>query len=150
MVELIPVNVEQQVRKILLRVLEQAGFKDGAMLSNEEISNTDVPIFWEDILDVDIAQTKPYYLVFSIGNQTRYYVDNKVSMVIQNISLDLFTTQDMASKETFNIRYALETAIAYSNFETLQPVSKFYDSDLKLNQISYITSIRINSNGNFN
>lgn len=135
---LIPVEIELEARKCLIKCLTEAGFVDGAILTPEELENENKPIFWEDILDKNIAQRKPYYLVFTLGTGTTTYSDNEPLSVSLNISLDMFTTKDIASKDVYETRLNLEKALKHSNkYDSLQLLSKFYDSELTLNQISY-------------
>lgn len=138
-IKLLPIKNEALIRKQLITLLTNIGFKDGASLTEQELSNENSPIFWEDILDTSIAQKKSYYLVFSIGSQTSIYADNNPVQTIVTINIDLFTTKDISSKDVFNMRSKLEEAIASSdNFFSIQLLSKFYDNNVSLNQISYI------------
>lgn len=138
MSNLIPVEIEIEARKNIIKSLEEAGFIDGATLSEEELKEEKDPIFWEDILDNDIAKYKPYYLVFTIGVGTTTYSDDKPLSTTLNISLDLFTTKDIASRDVYDTRLKLEKALANSNkYDSLRILAKFYDNELNLNQISY-------------
>ena len=135
----LPIKNELLARKDIIDILTNIGFKDGASMTREEMATESSPIFWEDILNVDVAKKKPYYLVFSIGTQTSTYADNIPLQSVITINLDLFTTKDISSKDVYEKRLLLEQTIAESDtFYNIQLLSKFYDNNVGLNQISYI------------
>ena len=139
--ERIQVAQELQARAGLIRIFEELGYVDGASLTNEQIKAEKKPMFWEDILDTSIAQSKPYYIVFKIGTSTSEYADNKIMKSNLAITIDVFTTKNIASEGTYALREALEIKFKESaEFNELILNTKFYDSRVNLNQISYSTS----------
>lgn len=139
--ERIQVAQELQARAGLIRIFEELGYVDGASLTNEQIKAEKKPMFWEDILDTSIAQQKPYYIVFKIGTSTSEYADNKIMKSNLAITIDVFTTKNIASEGTYALREALEIKFKESaEFNELILNTKFYDSRVNLNQISYSTS----------
>lgn len=139
--EQIQVAQELQARADLIRIFEELGYVDGASLTNEQIKTEKKPMFWEDILDTSIAQSKPYYIVFKIGTSTNEYADNKIMKSNLAITIDVFTTKNIASEGTYELREKLEKKFKESaEFNELILNSKFYDSRVNLNQISYSTS----------
>lgn len=139
--ERIQVAQELQARAGLIRIFEELGYVDGASLTNEQIKAEKKPMFWEDILDTSIAQSKPYYIVFKIGTSTSEYADNKIMKSNLAITIDVFTTKNIASEGTYALREALEKKFKESaEFNELILNTKFYDSRVNLNQISYSTS----------
>lgn len=139
--ESIQVAQELQARADLISTFEELGYVDGATLTKEQITAEKKPLFWEDILDTSIAQEKPFYIVFTIGTQTHDYADNKILKSKLTIAIDVYTTKNIASAGTYELREKLEKAFIESDlFNELVLNTKYYDSRLNLNHISYSTT----------
>ena len=143
--DMLPINQESNTRIKLIDELTKIGFLDGRSLTTEELKNTkNQLIFWEDILDVEVAQNKEFYLVFTIGIPKSSFADNVNLETIVPIELDLFTTQAIDSKGMFDLRNKLETELASSSdFINLQLTNKGFEPNFKLNALSYRIERRI-------
>lgn len=133
-----PVEIEKQARIAIIKVLKEAGFADGASMTSQELEQEKKPVFWENILKEDIAKKKSFYLVFTIGLHNSNYADNDSNFTYTDISIDIFTSNEISSQQTYNMRLKLEKAFkSEKSFDYFKLLAKFFDQNLNLNQISY-------------
>lgn len=143
------IDIEKVARKQLIDIFQKIGFVDGASLTEDELEKETKPIFWEEILNVELAQRKSYYIVFSLGELTNsVYADNDLVASYINISINIFSSNELSSIDTYNIRADLEKV--FKNEKTIDYLrynTKFFDSNTNLNQISYTAKMGCRLNG---
>ena len=139
-----PINIEKFSRIKLIQILKKASFEDGMSLTSQEIGSSKKPIFWERILDLDLAKKKECYLVYTFNKISPIYIDNIIQFAEIEISLDLFTTHNTQSKQLFGFREKLEnTFLEDEDFNGITLQQSFYDNEMNLFQFAYLTKLKV-------
>lgn len=140
--KLIDLDVETYARNHLLNLLDNDSFVDGYQVKKASLASETRVMIWEDILQTNEAQKKPFYLVYKFNAIDRSYGDDDVKTLELTIQISLFTTQDFSSKKVKEVRGTLEKLFANNElFDRLNLLTKYYDLTTKLNQLVYETKV---------
>lgn len=121
----------------LIELFQSLGYLDGAVESNE-IKESNKITFWNQFLDNADAQKKSTYIVYTFQQvDVKISADNETIMQNMPINIDLFTTLDNESEQSYNIRKKLEEALVEKEWN-IDFMVKYYDDKVKLWHYTYL------------
>lgn len=131
--------LEYKMKKDIINKLNSLNFVDGVNLQNHSILNNETT-FWQHILDNASASKNNSYIVYEIApEREKIFGDGEGVVAKLNCSLNLYTINSPESKETYDLRTALEQEFS-SNLWEIEFNLYEYDKDTRLNHYSYTIS----------